>query len=134
MSGPISAEPRSVSKRRVLGWALAVVYLVMLVGIVVSMFQLREVTLETMGTPEARAEWEAWRQAAPNQRKDQPVERRPPKSDEPPALVLMRDHFPVMLGGAVVFSSLLYGALAFALRGAIAGSDQSQNTPSKSGD
>ena len=67
-----------------------------------------------MGTPEARAEWNAWRESEPNQRTDLSVSRRPPKSPEPPSLVLMRDHFAVLMSAAIVFSSLLFAALAIA--------------------
>ncbi len=91
----------------------------MLVIVVGGMFMAREKTLATMSTPEAQAEWDAWRKSEVNQRDDLPVKRRPPKSPEPPALVLMRDHFPVLLGAAVVFCSLLYAALAFAVSGAL---------------
>jgi hypothetical protein len=53
--------------------------------------------LETMDTPEARRQWQAWRDAPPNTRTDLPVERRPPSTDEPPALILLRDYFGVMM-------------------------------------
>ncbi len=94
-------------------------WLVMLAVVVGGMFIVRANTLRVMSTPEAQAEWEAWRASDVNQRDDLPVKRRPPKSPEPPALVLMRDHFPVLLGAAVVFGSLLYGALGFAVKGAL---------------
>ncbi len=58
-------------------------------------------------------------QAPPNQRQDLPVRRKAPSSDEPPALVLMRDYFGVMLSGAVLFGSLLFAVLAIALRGVL---------------
>lgn len=91
----------------------------MLTVIVGGMFMARQETLTAMSTPEAQAEWDAWRESEVNQREDLPVKRRPPKSPEPPALVLMRDHFPVLLGAAVVFGSLLYAALVFAVSGAL---------------
>ena len=40
-----------------------------------------------------------------------------PKSDEPPALVLMRDHFAVCLSGSLVISSVLFFFLAFLITG-----------------
>jgi hypothetical protein len=119
------APPPSKSKaaapwlsRRALALGMAL-YLVLLGVVVGSMLKVREVTLATMGTPEARAEWETWRESEPNQRKDLPVSRRPPKSPEPPALVLMRDHFTVLMIAAIVFSSLLFVALAIAARGVL---------------
>jgi hypothetical protein len=47
------------------------------------------------------------------------VKRREPKSAEPPALVLMRDHFAVCLSLAVVLSSVLFGTFMFFVRGAL---------------
>ena len=49
-----------------------------------------------------------------------PVKRREPKSLEPPALVLMRDHFAVCLGLALLLSTVLFGTFMFFVRGALA--------------
>ena len=46
-----------------------------------------------------------------------PVQRRVPKSNEPPALVMMRDHFAVSLFAAVLFSTMLYWVLAWFVMG-----------------
>jgi H+/Cl- antiporter ClcA len=66
-------------------------------------------------------EWQAWREA---ERKEQSgpkiVERRVPQSDEPPALVLMRDYFVVLMLGALVFSSLLFWVIAWFVTGILA--------------
>ena len=48
--------------------------------------------------------------------------RRPPSTVEPPALLLMRDHFTVVMSGAVLFGSLLFATIALAARGALASS------------
>lgn len=103
-------------------WIILAGWVALLAFVIGGMFVVRERTLQTMSTPEAQAEWNAWRESEVNRRDDLPVKRRPPKSGEPPALVLMRDHFPVLLGAAVVFGSLLYGALAFAV-GAVLGAN-----------
>lgn len=119
-TSPLSSNhpaPWLTRRGLIIGLAL---YLVLLGVVVFGMLKVRETTLATMGTPEARAEWKAWRESEPNQRKDLPVSRRPPKSSEPPSLVLMRDHFPVVMSAAVVFSSLLFAAMSIALRGAFA--------------
>jgi hypothetical protein len=105
-------------------------YAVLLVIVVAAMLQVRRTTLATMGTPEAQAEWQAWRESEPNQRDDLPVKRRPPKSTEPPALVLMRDYFPVLMSAAIVFSSLLYVALAIAARGVFSDSTNRERNDS----
>lgn len=97
------------------GWLAAYVIATCLVTL--SMFALRRVVLRQLSTPEAIAQWQAWRDAEPNQSDTGPVKRRPPSSPEPPALVLLRDHFSVMLAGALLFSSLLFGAIMIAARG-----------------
>ena len=107
-------------------------YVVLLVIVVAAMLQVRRTTLATMGTPAAQAEWQAWRESEPNQRDDLPVKRRPPKSTEPPALVLMRDYFPVLMSAAVVFSSLLFAALAIAARGVFSSTmNQRKDSPQR---
>jgi len=67
-----------------------------------------------------------WKKTREEMREEQskhgPVERRMPKSDEPPALVLMRDHFAVMMVGALLFSSLLYWIIAWFITGILKGS------------
>ena len=88
--------------------------------VVVSMIGIRRATIRSMSTPAAQAEWQAWRESEPNQTEAGGVKRRPPSSGEPPALVLLRDHFAVMIAGALLFSSLLFGAIMVAARGTFA--------------
>jgi hypothetical protein len=117
MTATDATGPRPGLFRRKSNLLWLAAYLIVLAGVIVAMLQLRIVTLRTMGTPEARAQWQAWRNAPPNQRTDLPVRRRAPSSDEPPALVLMRDYFGVMMTAAIVFGSLLFAAIAFSARG-----------------
>jgi hypothetical protein len=131
-----AAGPQPGFFRRPLNLLWLAAYLALIVAVVVAMLQLRRVTVRTLGTPQARAEWEAWRTSPPNQRSDLPVKRRPPASPEPPALVLMRDYFGVMLAAALVFSSLLFAALAIAFRGAFGKQPNGaghQESPGKAG-
>jgi len=89
-------------------------YAALLAAVVTIMFIVRERILTQFATPEAIAQWQAWREDVRRQQTEHhPVERRVPKSQEPPALLLMRDHFAVSLLGAVLFSSALYGTLAW---------------------
>lgn len=102
-------------------WAIAAaLYALVLAGVAGGMVYLRRVALATYGTPQAQAEWEAWRQAA-RQMADSsgPVRRRPPSSPQPPALVLMRDHFGVCLAGALLLASVLFGTLLWLAQGAL---------------
>ena len=96
-----------------------ILYLLTMASVVGTMFYLRERTLITFDTPAARADWQAWREAAAEQSAHGPVQRRVPKSPEPPALVLMRDNFTVILAGSVIFSSLLFASFMWAVRGVL---------------
>ena len=95
-------------------------YLLFLAAIVLGVFQARDRVLKVFGTPQVAAEWDEWREAVRQQADRGPVRRRPPKSPEPPALVLMRDHFAVVMAAAVVFGSLLFATFAIAVRGVFA--------------
>jgi hypothetical protein len=103
-------------KLEMLLWGLA--YCAVMSTIVGAMVRVRTTAMDAFGTQDAQSEWDAWRDDAQEMSKGQgPVRRRPPKSAEPPALVLMRDHFGVCLALALVLSSLLYGTAMFFLRG-----------------
>ena len=98
-------------------WLLA--YLIVLAAMVVLLFGIRRRTLTAMDTPQARAEWNEWREAARRQADGSgPVQRRVPKSAEPPVLVLMRDHFLVCFVAVLVFGTLLFAVLMVMIRGA----------------
>ncbi len=116
-----STRRRKVSGKTIAAWLAG--YAVVLAAIVVTMFVLRGRILHDFDTPEARAQWQAWREAEPNQPNHGPVKRKPPATAEPPALLLMRDHFAVILSGAIVFGSLLFAALALAAKGALSRTD-----------
>jgi hypothetical protein len=85
-------------------------YLTTIVAILWGLRQAREAVLARMGDEQTVAAWRDW--AEETRRPIEPgqaVERRPVKSDEPPALILMRDHF-----GSVRLVSLLIGSFVFA--------------------
>jgi hypothetical protein len=99
-------------------WLLGVGYAVLMAAVVWSLFTARSWALVNMSTPESVAAWEAWRaDVRASQDRPTPVKRRVPKSAEPPALMLMRDYFGVSLGGAIIFSSLLYWVTAWFIMG-----------------
>jgi hypothetical protein len=121
------SAPNPVNASRRMGrWLWLAAYLAMIALVTVGMFAGRRMALEQLSTPEAKAEWEAWRTSEPNVKDVGGVKRRPPTSNEPPALVLLRDHFGVMLFGAVFFSTLLFAAVAFATSGVLAGNAREQ--------
>lgn len=102
-------------------WVVAAaLYGLLLAGVAGGMFALRRAALATYGTPQAQAEWDTWRQAAQEMARGfGPVRRRPPSSNQPPALVLMRDHFGVCLAGALLLASVLFGTLLWLAQGAL---------------
>jgi hypothetical protein len=67
---------------------------------------LRSRVLQVMGTAEEARRWQEWRENA--QDAGGGVARRAPKSSEPPALVLMRDHVWVVAAAALVFGTVFY--------------------------
>lgn len=100
------------------GWLL--VYVAAMALVTTGLAYGRAQLLKTYGTLEAKAEWDAWRKDAKDMAEGAgPVKRREPKSLEPPALVLMRDHFAACLGLALLLSTVLFGTFMFFLRGAL---------------
>src|SRR5215213_5780479 len=83
-------------------------YFILLCVVVGTMFRLRQSAVADLSSPKSISNWQEWREDVREQQANRgPVERRVPKSNEPPALVLMRDFFAVLLVGAILFSSLL---------------------------
>lgn len=102
-------------------WLLG--YVLLISATVSAVFWQRHQVLVTMSTTEARAEWDTWRDDVIRQQSNPgPVQRRIPKSTEPPALVLMRDYFIVSLVGATFFTSVLYWIVAWLVSGALSSS------------
>lgn len=101
----------------IFGWVGLVIVIALVVAVLLGA---RHSALATYGTPEAQAEWNDWRRRAAEQTESGgPVERKVPKSAEPPALVLMRDHFAACLGAALVAATGVYGTFMLLLRGAV---------------
>ncbi len=108
-------------------WIWPGLYAVMLAGIFWGLHVLRQQMLEQLDNPQAQAQWQAWRETAARQSgKDAsgheqpvegPVQRRQPRSSEPPTVVLLRDHFLLLQVAAVVFSSVFFGFFVLVTRG-----------------
>jgi hypothetical protein len=109
-------------------WLLA--YLAVLAAVMGGAFYGRARAIAVYGSGEAQTEWDAWREGAGQMTGGaSPVRRRAPQSAEPPALVLMRDHFGVCLALAIVLSTVLFGTFMLFVRGALATPDPSRPTP-----
>ncbi len=94
-------------------------YVVVLAAVAVALFQTRRQVLIIYTTAEAQQDWQKWVAEAKRQEQGEgPVRRRAPRVSEPPAAILMRDHFATCLAGALILSSALYWSLAFMLHGA----------------
>jgi amino acid transporter len=104
---------------RTFGWWMFG-YALLLAVAVWSVIAARSWALEELSTPASTAEWEDWRQDVRTQQaQPMPIQRRVPKSAEPPALMLMRDYFAIAMAAAVVFSTLIYWVLAWLAMGAL---------------
>ena len=101
-----------------LAWLLA--YITVMALLLGGLMYGRSQALATYGTADAQTEWDAWRKDAKQMAAGSgPVKRREPKSAQPPALVLMRDHFAACAGVAVLLSTVLFGTFMFFIRGAV---------------
>ena len=105
-------------------WTISLIlYGAMLAAVVLGMQRMRAWSQSTYGTTAAQEDWDAWREEAAKHSGEDgdvegPVERRTPKSDRPPALVLMDDHYGVCVGFAILLSTVLFATLVFMFVGA----------------
>ncbi len=95
----------------VLSWLAA--YLIIMGTILWGLHAARQSVLAKFSDPATLAAWQAWAEETRHPAGDEPVARRPVKSDEPPSLVLMRDHFRVIQVVSVSIGSFLFAFLGF---------------------
>src|SRR6188474_2455131 len=101
-------------------WLWLACYVVLLVCVIGAMLWVRQSVLTEYAKPESIADWQSWRKdVIEDQTSPGPVERRVPKSLEPPALVLMRDYIAVSIIGATFFTSILYWIGAWFVTGVL---------------
>jgi hypothetical protein len=79
----------------------------------------RQRVIATLDNPAARAQWQAWKEQVEKEQGDpnNPVRRRAPAGDEPPGLVLMRDHFAAVASLGLLISTLIFGFIVLVLQG-----------------
>ena len=95
-----------------------IIYVLLASASIVGMNRARRNVMENSNAA-TQADWETWRAAAREQANGSgPVTRRVPKSDQPPALVLLRDYYGMCLAAVLLFGSLSYLVLVFFLHGA----------------
>lgn len=115
-------EASAGSKRQSLYRATAiVVYLLLMAAVIVGLRQAREWSLQTFSPAGARTDWQKFRDDTAKSNQESPVQRRVPRSVEPPALVLMRDYFVICNVISIVLTTALYGAVTFMVLGVLRG-------------
>ena len=102
-------------------WLWLAVYLAVLIGIGVYVIHMRNQMLSNeAGIAEEQESYRQWLEVAKTQTgANGPVQRTVPKSSELPMLVLMRDHFAVILGASIVFPAIILGFLLLVLHGVL---------------
>ncbi len=122
----MTPSDEEIYRRQKAGLLWLVAYLATTALIVWAVYSLRARAMESLSTPEARrAAWDERRSsAAAEPPAAGGVARAPPTSPEPPGLVLMRDHFGVMLAAAIVSGSVLFGVLMIFIRGPFSSPDR----------
>ena len=100
-------------------WLWGVGYLLMLSSVVFGLFQMKDWSAQTFNNDEAVGRWQEWRTDVKNMPEDAPVTRRVPKSEQPPAYVLLHDYFGICMLLSVVLCSALYLTFMMTIRGVI---------------
>ncbi len=115
---------RRTPLRALAPWLIA--YVIVVATVLAALRYGREMVVTRLGDPESVAAWQQWAEETRRPvEPGEPVERRPVKSDEPPALVLMRDHF-----GSVQAVSLVIGTFLFCFLGFLGHGIWNQRSPS----
>jgi hypothetical protein len=86
-------------------------WLVTMLVVAASLQAARRWALADLGTAGAREHWQDYKRAVAEQG------RRPPKSDEPPTLILLRDRFAGVVASTLVLATSLYVFLALVVVG-----------------
>lgn len=109
---------RYCSKRNTL-WLAA--WLACMAAVSYGLARARHWALAEVGTIEVRAEWQRWRSEEQARAEDTTgsVQRRAPKSDEPPLLILLRDYFPATVVSVLLIATVMFGFLAIVVPGAL---------------
>ena len=89
----------------------------------VMLWRARAGWLEQLDRPEAQSHWDAFRRDMRQQSdRDGPVQRKVPKSAEPPARVWLRDYFRLAVVAWVLFVGVLGGFFSLLIAGVLRGS------------
>lgn len=121
MKAAAKSEPKPRTKADLIWFAL---FLLLLAATAWGMIRGRNWILATYDSDSATAEWQEWKQdAAQMERLPNVVKRKAPKSDLPPAVILMKDYFGICLVGGLGLTAVLLAALLLMMRGAFANTE-----------
>jgi hypothetical protein len=105
--------------------ALAVALACWLAAVVVPPLMLARVRatwLEELDLPQRQSEWDTFRSDMRRQSgRDGPVQRKVPRSAEPPARVWLRDYFPLAVAAWMLFAGVLGGVFCLFVVGTLTG-------------
>jgi hypothetical protein len=102
-------------------WLWLACYVLLMAAAIWWLVAARGDALAESAAPEGQSDWQTWREDVERQQSEPtPVRRRVPESIEPPAVVLLRDHFGAILAGSLVLTSVLYWVTAWMVSGALA--------------
>jgi hypothetical protein len=112
-----------VTSRRNILIFWVVLYVAATAGIGYWLTDVRAEWVRVAARPEARADWETWKEDVRTGEAPRfgPVKRRVPTASEPPATILLRDHFPSILLTVFLVWSALFGFLAMVVTGVLRG-------------
>ena len=113
---------RDAFLRRVATTAVVAVWLAALIVPPVMLLRARADWLEQLDRPEAQSQWDAFRRDMREQSdRDGPVQRKVPKSAEPPARVWLRDYFRLAVVAWMLFVGVLGGFFSLLVAGVLRG-------------
>ncbi|MFM8734110.1 MAG: hypothetical protein ACKOC8_02805 [Pirellulales bacterium] len=115
--------------------AVVAAWLTLVAGPPAALLAWRGQRLATLTGPEAQAEWDAFRADMRRQSgRDGPVQRKVPKSAEPPELVWLRDHVPLAVVAWLTLGGVLGGFLAVLVLGVARDRSAAEDQPTGQGD
>lgn len=115
--------------------AVVAAWLALVAGPPAALLTWRGQRLATLQSSEAQARWDAFRDDMRRQSgRDGPVQRRVPKSAEPPELVWLRDHVPLAVIAWVTLGGVLGGFLAILALGVARDRSTAEDQPAGEGD
>jgi|DewCreStandDraft_4_1066084.scaffolds.fasta_scaffold26072_3 hypothetical protein len=92
--------------------------ILVLAGAAAALWHAREWAMADLSGSSGRQAWHDWKEHTRKLASSGgPVARRPVQADEPPALVLLRDHFATVLAACLTLLAALLGFIGFVVRG-----------------